>query len=153
MKQRIEFDEECPDCSGTGLYSGMGERDGGAVVCSTCDGSGKHHFIHEYESFEVRKTKPGIEWVIEVNPGIGVGKGNGYKLSDFGGQSYTDWVSGKPFPKGSEMRRFVCPAWWYQSANYKLKPNWKECGWGSFSECDNFKNKSKCWDRWDKENL
>jgi len=28
---KIEVDEQCPDCGGTGLYIGMAERDGGIV--------------------------------------------------------------------------------------------------------------------------
>ena len=37
----IEFDCECESCKGTGLYVGMAEREGSAVVCHTCKGTGK----------------------------------------------------------------------------------------------------------------
>lgn len=30
---------ECQACKGTGLYKGMAERDGAAVVCSHCHGT------------------------------------------------------------------------------------------------------------------
>jgi hypothetical protein len=51
------------------------------------------------------------------------------------------------------MRNYTCPAWWYQSADYTKKPEWEECiACGSFSECKNFSNKEKCWEKFDAEN-
>jgi len=65
MKKIFEVNEVCPSCKGTGLYIGMGERDGAAVVCHTCKGTGCHAFKHEYEEFTEWKTsmkfKPGAE--------------------------------------------------------------------------------------------
>jgi len=152
MKKEFKIKEKCPACKGTGIYIGMGERDGIGIVCYKCEGTGCFEFVHEYEDFEKRAKSKAIH-VLQTNPGISVGVGNGYKLTDFGGMSYNDWVKGKPFPKGSEMRMSVCPAWWYQSVNYKLKPNWDDCiGLGSFSSCRHFPNKEKCWKRFDNEN-
>jgi len=154
MKHKIEFDEICKSCKGTGLYMGLGERDGAAVVCHTCKGTGCHHFVYEYEDFNSRLPNKKAKWVLQTNPGIGVGRGGDFKFSDFGGMSYEDWKKGKKFQIGMEMRRFTCPAWWYQSIDYDKKPDWKEChsSWGyTFSECDHFKSKDKCWERWNKE--
>ncbi len=151
----IEFNEVCKSCNGTGLYVGMGERDGSAVVCYTCKGTGCHHFKYQYEDFEQRKPKAGVKRVYQVNPGItiGVGGQGQYKLEDFGGMPLEDWNNGNIFAPGMENRRFTCPSWWYQSADYKKKPNWDEClCCGSFSSCDHFPQKAKCWERWDKEN-
>jgi hypothetical protein len=149
----IEIDEKCPDCKGTGLYIGLAERDGSAVVCHKCKGTGCFHYVHEYELFTEREERADVKMVVEVNPGICIGAGNDCKLTDFGGMSYSDWTEGKPFPKGSEMRQFTCPAWWYQLANYSKKPDWKECLLcGSFSSCRHFPDKAQCWERWDKEN-
>jgi len=159
MKKTIEFDEECPSCKGTGLYAGIAEKDGFAVVCSTCKGTGKHHFEHTYTEFTCRKTTQGIKQVLKTNPGIGVGigkttEGEILTLESFGGMPYRDWAAGLPFPKGSEMRKYVCPAWWYQCTDYKQKPEWDECiGVGSFSKCKNFKTKEKCWERFDKKKV
>jgi len=65
-----------------------------------------------------------------------------------------DWLSGKEFEIGMENRKHTCPAWWYQTADYKKKPDWKEC-WsnsgGSFSQCKYFSVKHACWERWEKE--
>ena len=152
-KHKIEFDEKCKSCSGTGLYVGMAERDGFAVVCNTCDGTGKHHVIFQYEDFEGKERNNNIKKVLKCNPGISCGVGNGCNLESFGGMNYEDWFNGKDFPKGSEMRKYTCPAWWYQSADYEKKPDWKECmGCNMFSACKYFNTKEKCWERWDKEN-
>jgi hypothetical protein len=66
---------------------------------------------------------------------------------------FKEWEAGLPFPPKSENRAYTCPAWWYQSENYKLKPEWETCpGIGLFSSCKHFCTKEKCWERWDKEN-
>ena len=150
----IEFDEKCKSCKGTGLYVGLGERDGAAVVCYTCYGSGKHHVKIEYEDFEGRQKRDAVVRVFEVNPGIciGIGKDKQYKLADFGGMSYQDWLGGLQFDRGMENRKFTCPAWWYQSADYDLKPKWDECcACNCFSDCAHFGTKDKCWERFDEE--
>lgn len=149
---KVEFDEECPSCHGTGLYVGCAEHDGAAVVCSTCKGTGKHHFVHEYDEFTVRKDRPKVTRVFEANPGIGIGKNDTLELSDFGGMPYQDWKQNKPFPEHSEMRKFTCPAWWYQTVDYKKKPRWEECiGCGAFSDCKYFSKKEDCWMCFDME--
>ena len=150
----VEFDQKCKACKGSGLYVGMAERDGAAVICSTCKGTGKVHTIIKYDDFEGRETpSERIERVFKTNPGIIIGTGKGLKLSDFGGMPFSDWADGKPFPTHSENRKFTCPAWWYESADYSKKPNWDECQWGgTFSSCQCFPTKGQCWQRWDDEN-
>ena len=133
MKREIIVKEKCPSCDGTGVFVGMAERDGIGVMCSKCDGTGCHEFTHIYEEFTERQKRKGIKHIIETNPGICVGKGNGLKFEDFGGMSCSDWLETGVFPKKSEMRNYTCPAWWYQCANYSLKPEWDRCiGIGSF---------------------
>ena len=154
MKKVIEFDEKCQACDGTGLYCGMGERDGAAVVCHNCKGTGRYKFRHEYEEFSARVDRPEIKRVYQTNPGITMGVGAGCQLKDFGGLSLKEWQDGKPFGPGTENRNYTCPCWWYQSADYRLKPEWKEClplG-GPFYDCPKFSNKAQCWKRWDEEN-
>ena len=142
---------ECDSCGGTGLYVGMGERDGFAVQCHTCEGEGVVKKTFRWRDFEGKKDRPNVLRVLQVNPGICAGVGNGHSYEDFGGMDYAEWRDGKPFPPRSEMREFTCPAWWYQSADYRLKPDWKECGFGAFSSCQHFPNKASCWARWDAE--
>lgn len=151
----IDLNVECPHCGGTGLYMGMAERNGAAVVCHQCKGTGCYHFVYEYKEFIRRKVHKEAQRVFQHNPGIAIGeKADGsLKLEDFGGMHYQAWWDGKPFPAGSEMRSFTCPAWWYQSVNYKLKPDWNECAGpgSSFSACEHFGSKGHCWARWDRE--
>lgn len=152
-KESIKFNEECPSCGGTGLYVGMAERDGAAVVCHKCRGTGCFEFSYTYTPFASKKNKKGVKHVYETNPGICIGNGNGYKFEDFGGMTYEDWAAGKKFKIGMENRKYTCPSWWYQTANYKKKPEWKECYenlGGSFSGCKLFGVKEKCWEKWDK---
>jgi hypothetical protein len=152
MKHIFEIDEKCTACKGTGLFQGMGERSGVAVVCHTCHGTGCFHYTHTYEDFVEREVRSEIKRVIQTNPGICVGEGGGYTLPDFGGMTYEEWATGKPFVSGMEMRKFTCPCWWYQSTDSKKSPSWDECRFGrTFSHCDHFADKDQCWARWDKE--
>ena len=144
---KIEFDEKCKSCNGTGLYQRMSEPPY-AVVCHDCKGTGRFHFTHEYEVFEKRENRDNVEIVLQCNPGIKVG-GNEHK---FGGLTYEAWLKGDRFESGTEMRNFTCPAWWYQTADHDKKPDWEECRCSDFfSSCNNFDNKAKCWEHWDKE--
>jgi len=148
MKQ---IKQQCEICGGTGIYVGFAEKDGFGIVCHKCKGKG--FYMYTYEPFLKRKIRKGIKRVLKTNPGIGLGINDKVKETDFGGITYQEWLENKPFILGTEMRKFVCPLWWYQSANYKLKPKWDECiVCGSFSNCDNFKHKEKCWERFDNEN-
>lgn len=153
MKKKIEFFEKCKSCGGTGLYVGFGEANGAAVVCECCEGTGKFHFIHEYEEFETRVERKEIKRVFETNPGIGIGSNDkDIFLEDFGGMPYEEWKKTGKFPPKSEMRMYVCPAWWYQGVDYDKIPQWDECiSCGTFSNCKMFKNKQKCWEKFDSE--
>ena len=155
MKHVFEQKAACTACKATGLYVGMAEHDGAAVVCHACEGTGEKTIRIEWDDFEGRQGREGVTRVFEVNPGIGIGEDAHHKLSDFGGMPYAEWCDGKPFGRGSENRNCTCPAWWYQSANYKLKPEWDECRKAlgrSFAGCPSFKDKGACWARWDREN-
>jgi len=148
----IEFDEECKSCEGTGLYMGLAERNGAAIVCSDCEGTGRCHVKIEYETFTQRKKRTSAKRVYQTNPGIVIGEGKGLSLEDFGGMPLSDWEEGKPFPPKSENRKYTCPRWWYQSANYKKQPKWEECysSMGTvFSKCKHFPDRESCWERWD----
>ena len=149
----IEYTAKCTACKATGVYVGMGERDGAAVVCSRCKGTGRIDHTITYEDFDGLQTREGVQWVYEVNPGVVVGSGKGYCFQDFGGMPYSEWQETKNFPEKSEMRKYTCPAWWFQCADYRKGPKWKECTIGGcFSDCSRFPRKKDCWDRWDREN-
>ncbi|NIX55325.1 MAG: hypothetical protein GWN14_05175 [candidate division Zixibacteria bacterium] len=146
----IKHQEVCSMCDGTGLYIGMAEKSGAAIICHNCDGNGEVTFIHKYKELRGgRVYRYGIRRVFKKNPGILIVEDSRYKLEDFGGMPYEDWYAGKSFPKQHEMRFVVCPAWWYR------KINWDECNTnllGSrYSDCKFFNQKKICWSRWDQE--
>ena len=150
----IEIECRCQSCTGTGLYVGIAERDGAAVVCHTCKGTGCQHIKLEYDDFEGRQPRENVSRVYQANPGICIGTGNGHRLEDFGGLPYDDWLAGKPFIPGTENRRSTCPTWFYQCAGNDKKPQWDECFESlgrTFSDCPSFCRKQDCWARWDRE--
>jgi len=154
----IEYDAECHACKGSGLFIGMAERDGIAVQCHRCKGTGCVNVHIEYAPFTERKPRENVKRVIQHNPGYVVGEytkedGEVVSLKDYGGLPVEEWEEGKPFGRGTEMRKHACPAWWYQSADYTKKPEWEECiVIGAFSACCLFESKGECWKRWDKDN-
>lgn len=157
MAQHVyEVDAKCSDCKGTGLYAGMAENGGAAVVCTRCEGKGHRLLRLEWEDFDGRGMREGVTRIYRANPGIVIGESEDRRtqLKDFGGMSYADWDRGFPWPEGSEDRKHTCPAWFYQAADYKLKPAWEECSSNlgrCFSGCDHFPSKVRCWERWDQE--
>ena len=64
----VEVDVECSACRGTGLYVGMCENDGAAVVCVKCNGTGKVHM--SLTPFTGRRKRDGVTRVFETNPGF-----------------------------------------------------------------------------------
>lgn len=52
---------ECASCGGTGLYSGMCEGEGHAVICLTCAGTGCDEI--DYKPYNGRKKKRGIKTI------------------------------------------------------------------------------------------
>ncbi len=73
---------ECGSCGGTGLYSGMCEAKGEAVICLGCGGRGWIDF--KYKEFTGRKRKSGIKTISQsrgtlIATGVGaVGKSMTY---------------------------------------------------------------------------
>jgi len=51
-----EITIECSGCNGSGLYVGMAERDGSAVICHHCKGTGKTTFkYNEFTGLKIRE--------------------------------------------------------------------------------------------------
>lgn len=148
----IEQDAACGACQATGLYVGMAERCGAAVVCYQCKGTGKVRHRFEWDDFTGRQPRADVRRVYQCNPGIAIGEGNGHRLEDFGGLSVEAWERDQSFGPGTEDRAHTCPAWFYQSADSSRQPHWKEClVAGMFSRCQHFHNKAACWRRFDTE--
>ena len=75
----------CSACGATGVYSGMCEAEGTAVVCLRCDGTGCEEI--EYIPFDGRRRRRGIKRVYKsrgsfIPTDVGA-EGNGISYSDF----------------------------------------------------------------------
>lgn len=153
--KKIQFDKECESCNATGIYVGMAEKDGAGIVCYVCKGTGCHSIDIEYAPFTQRKHHPDIKRVYQIGSIVLIGEGNGCKLSDFGGIPYSDWVSGKSFPLGSEDRRHMCPKQWGQLVgkyDHFHLDNCNDCHAGMrFSDCPHFGKKDRCWKAYDEK--
>ena len=147
--RKLEWVQECKTCDGTGLYVGICERGGAAVVCSQCKGSGRQEMKVKYKDFTAKKIREDVTQVYASACGVVL-----YPAVTPGGVPYDMWREAPTTVKqrGAEIREHTCPAWWYQSVDYKLKPNWDECiACGVFKDCEQFENKSECWKRFDAE--
>ena len=80
---------ECGDCRGTGVYSGMCEGPGHAVVCLGCGGEGMAEF--KYKVFTGRKRAKGIK-TVSLSRGTFIVTGVGSKGEKV---SYKDFLDGK----------------------------------------------------------
>ena len=91
----MEVESECRSCRGTGLYRGMAEPEGVAVVCLSCRGTGCQ--VIKYTPFVARKARSDVE-TVRLSKG-------GFLLScGPTGQSvtYMEFCSGKlPKPSGT----------------------------------------------------
>jgi hypothetical protein len=147
---KLSFDAACKACQATGLHVGIAERDGAAVLCHTCKGTGKQIIVVEYDDFEGRKERPEVERVFQVNPGICICKEKGrFTLDEFGGMSYEDWESGKTFPPGSEKPKVYLPGLVVSIRRLREKAGMERMRLGFIQY---FGSKDKCWERWDAEN-
>jgi len=96
----IEMEIQCKACHGTGVYVVMAERDGAAVVCSNCGGTGKYQYRFDYEEFTGRKTRQGVTRVYKQGYGFVIApkeltfEGCGVVDMAKEGVSYEDFLSG-----------------------------------------------------------
>ena len=84
-----EVKAECSACGGTGLYSGMCEGKGLAVMCLQCGGTGCETI--QYKPFVKRNGKLGIQYV-QRSRGTFVGTGIGPTGSRI---TYAEFQQGK----------------------------------------------------------
>ena len=161
-KLKFEDDVVCPSCKGSGLYQGMAERKGCAVVCYQCDGTGKKHVIHEYEKFEKQKIINNVARVFKTAGGYGITaedvttkEGVTIHFSQ-AGATYKDWLAGKEL---LPIRELHCPVIhfgqgtpigeWFKGHDVAKRNKIKyditqpECGW-EFTKCKEI-NTHRCW--------
>jgi len=158
MKKKIDLKIECQSCGGTGVYRGMGERDGAAVVCYHCNGTGCEDFHFEYTDFVKRKVIKDVKRVFIKGYGYCVGTkpitlDNGVFV-DFSkeGVSYEQFLKGE-MPK--HIKHMGCPMMADQSACHRIKGFDDYCnkmngGYFSVISSCKCKDKIKCWERFEK---
>lgn len=93
MTKRRKIKTVCEECSGTGLYSGVCEKKGEAVICLRCGGSGC--LIYWYTPFKSRKPRRGVR---SVRPSRGT-----FLATGVGGigesMTYAEFAKDKRFKK------------------------------------------------------
>ena len=156
--EKIEMKIECPACNGTGLYKGMGEGEGTAVVCHQCNGSGAYMYSYSYEDFTERKTKEGVDRVYLSGMGYRLGLGKidfkniGLIDMDKEGVSYSDFKNGK-MPQ--HIKKLACPMIADQGACHEIDGFVDECdrlglSWGrQITDCPKYAEKEQCWERFE----
>lgn len=157
----IEMIIECPSCKGTGVYLGLAESKGVAVVCNKCKGTGAYNYVYSYNEFTGRKIKDNVKRVY-LSGGvykIGLGKlnfgdGIGEIDMDKEGVSYAKFLNGK---MPTHIKKLGCPMLVDQGACHEIKGFTEECdklnnGWVNYiPECKYSPFKEKCWERFEKE--
>ena len=160
----IERIVQCKSCSGSGVYVGMCERDGAAVVCHVCEGTGKCNYKFEYQEFTGRKKREDVTRVYKQGYGFVIAPAkisfsrNGGIDMEKEGVSYDDFLRGE-MPQ--HIKKLACPMLADQSACNKIKGFADECDrlHGScllgtlISQCNNQINRLGCWQRFESETV
>lgn len=161
--KKIDIIIECPKCNGTGLYRGMGEGDGIAVICDNCNGTGKYNYIYQYNEFNGRKCRDNVKRIYKCNYGYRLRLGNVTFKNiddtkvvidmDKEGISYQEFLNGK-YPE--HIRKLACPLLADQCECQDIDGFVEKCyslngGYlGYIPNCKYTKRKDLCWDRFDK---
>lgn len=152
--KKVSIKAFCTSCGGTGVYQGMGERDGAYVICSHCKGTGC--ITVSYEPFTERRFQPKCKKVYKTGCGYvitdhDVTTRDG-KLLEFSkaGVTYEEWLEGKE-PKHMEF--LGCPMLADQGACHSKEGFVDQCckNHGGYfnliTECKYQPYKAQCWKR------
>lgn len=144
----LKIETECSQCGGTGLYQGMAEKDGAAVECYICNGSGKKDIEIKYKLFNGRKIKENVNRVYKTAGGYCITDKDteNVKFSQYG-ISYQEWLDNKkPIP----IYDLHCPLQHYGQGTIigewlkdKVCPN----SLMMISKCNNRLHKTECWEK------
>ena len=152
--KKIEMLIECPSCEGTGVYVGMAERAGAAVVCTKCKGTGEYLFTYTYNDFTGRKTREDVQRVYlsgygyVIAPEVVNYKGAGEIDMSLEGVSYDEFLKGK-MPQ--HIKKLGCPMMADQGACHNIEGFTDRCnsfndGWLSYiPRGANRPNAATCW--------
>ncbi|MHA1482024.1 MAG: hypothetical protein ACTSQA_01130 [Candidatus Heimdallarchaeaceae archaeon] len=153
MKMKIEWVEQCKSCKGTGLYTGIAEREGAGVICWTCKGTGRVKKEHNYTEFTGRKRRKDITRVFKegwgyviVDEDIVTEEGIEMPFTKFG-CTYEEWLAGAT-PK--ELTFLICPHQPNMNLSNKSVDNCKDLNWGmTVRQCPHYSTKEKCWEEYE----
>ncbi len=158
--ETIKMQIECPYCKGTGVYVGMAEGRGAAVMCHRCDGTGAYEYSYSYNEYTGRKVKEGVSRVYLSSGGYKIGTGEinfdgiGEIDMDKEGISYLDFINGK---KPEHIKKLLCPMQADQIACHNKEGFVDECNKlngnriSMLTECKMQPEKGKCWERFENE--
>jgi hypothetical protein len=149
---------ECPACRGAGVYVGMAERGGAALVCYKCKGTGAYQLKIEYEEFTGRKERPGVKRVYLSGYGYVIApkkldiRNIGEVDLSLEGVRYEDFINGKT---PEHIETLACPMLADQSACHAIKGFTDGCEklhGGTLlglrlTSCNYYPNRSECWKR------
>jgi hypothetical protein len=144
-RRRITLDVMCSACSGTGLYIGMGEKGGAAVVCRTCDGTGKDTLT--YVPFTARNRTPRSVKSVHVARGYFIEHGH---PKSAGGLPVNAWQPGTAVPADEQM---YCPylytgqKWCAQPvvSKYTNRLEAPLLAGDDIKNCRHWDDKAECW--------
>jgi hypothetical protein len=147
----------CKSCDGTGLYIGFAEKEGCAVVCYHCKGTGGNGIT--------RKEKYGVIRVFAHSAGYGhapTGRHKHNKTGKYfnfedGGCTYEEWKQGvQPRP----LKGLYCPYLWTQQELQNKDKNGlyknycsKILGFNSIIDCKRYPKMDECWDIYDNKDV
>lgn len=125
----IEMKIECPACNGTGVYTGMAERDGAAVVCRQCKGTGAYQYKFSYNEFTGLKRRDDVKRVYKDGYGYVIVTGQikfGETTVDMDkeGVSYLEFLNGE---MPGHITTIACPMQADQGACHNIKGFVDEC--------------------------
>lgn len=158
--KKIEMVIQCQSYKGTGVYVGMAERDGAAVVCHTCKGTGAYNYKFEYEDFTGLKQRNDVSRVFKQSYGFVIAPRK-LEFKNIGeidmteeGVSYKDFQNGA-MPK--HVKKLACPMQADQSSCHNIKGFVNECErldgdmllGRMLTQCKNKQNKLDCWKRFE----
>lgn len=134
---------ECDTCHATGLYIGMLERNGAAVPCNKCGGTGARRI--NYTPFTGRLPREGVRRVYC--------SGSDRILDPDrspGGIPIEEWHGG-PVPIGPEIRNYQCPHNW---RGFSEIPACSDSPLGGYlCDCPHFGEKHLCWAAYDGQQI
>ena len=159
-KLYVEIIHQCGSCSGSGLYTGMAERDGSAVICSSCHGTGRSVSKMTFTEFNGRVNKKGVKRVYQSACGYGISsediRRDDGKIIRFSnaGCSYSEWKFGAiPKPIEDLHCPYMHSSQKMQHSSHKANPLYmsdcrKNMSFGLITDCKMFSCKERCWKKY-----